>query len=147
MSCFQGYCHVLRSVCKPGFVYFLTFWYKPEERSLRVALILASRLVDLGLRFLQIWWSSRQYSRRRIWWCYRLWNWQNKWRSWSGSLEMAIHYWRNSQLCQLSIRSVVVPGLARNSEVAHRIWEEISYFETQGSCIARVLVSLLFFWN
>ncbi|GJJ09029.1 hypothetical protein Clacol_003251 [Clathrus columnatus] len=26
----------------PGFVYFLTFWYKPEERSLRVALILAS---------------------------------------------------------------------------------------------------------
>lgn len=26
----------------PGFVYFLTFWYRPEERSLRVALILAS---------------------------------------------------------------------------------------------------------
>ncbi|KIJ25826.1 hypothetical protein M422DRAFT_144008, partial [Sphaerobolus stellatus SS14] len=26
----------------PGFVYFLTFWYKPEERSLRVAMILAS---------------------------------------------------------------------------------------------------------
>ncbi|KAF5344590.1 hypothetical protein D9758_013907 [Tetrapyrgos nigripes] len=26
----------------PGLVYFLTFWYKPEERALRVALILAS---------------------------------------------------------------------------------------------------------
>ncbi|KAK9447748.1 major facilitator superfamily domain-containing protein [Limtongia smithiae] len=26
----------------PGFVYFLTFWYRPEERSLRVAMILAS---------------------------------------------------------------------------------------------------------
>ncbi|EIN14540.1 MFS general substrate transporter [Punctularia strigosozonata HHB-11173 SS5] len=26
----------------PGFVYYLTFWYRPEERSVRVALILAS---------------------------------------------------------------------------------------------------------
>ncbi|KAG8795658.1 hypothetical protein FRC12_011630 [Ceratobasidium sp. 428] len=26
----------------PGLVYFLTFWYRPEERSLRVALVLAS---------------------------------------------------------------------------------------------------------
>ena len=26
----------------PGLVYYLTFWYRPEERSLRVALILAS---------------------------------------------------------------------------------------------------------
>ncbi|KAK9470398.1 major facilitator superfamily domain-containing protein [Dipodascopsis tothii] len=26
----------------PGFVYFLTFWYRPEERSVRVAVILAS---------------------------------------------------------------------------------------------------------
>ncbi len=26
----------------PGLVYYTTFWYKPDERSMRVALILAS---------------------------------------------------------------------------------------------------------
>lgn len=59
----------------PGFVYYLTFWYRNSERSIRVAP--DPRLGNTS-------WG--------IWWCYCLWCGPYEWRPWAFRLEMAVYH-------------------------------------------------------
>ena len=108
----------------PGIIYCLTFWYKPEERALRAALILACATLGRYILLRPFRTTDSTSTRRRVRRCYCL-----RRRTYepcrrTPSMAVALHHRRRTLLRMCHPRLAFLPRLPRDSKLAleSRTW-------------------------